>query len=171
MCVQSARPAKTAFLPPPLVGEGCNTVFQPARNRVGQRARATGGVWRRYKSPFEVLLVRARAELMSGNSSRRAACQAHRLRHEEELTVGKATVMSPSPASGGGRGGGRLSSFARTVLPWWPTSRRLVPTSCRGADPILDRHPSYGLSDKGRKGSEAWQRLFGSAGKRAEEVS
>ena len=77
MCVQRGRPAKTAFLPPPpLVEEGCSTVYFNLPKTVWDSVRVPQVVFGDGKSPFEVLLVRARAGYdVCGSSHRTAAGQ------------------------------------------------------------------------------------------------
>ena len=62
MCVQRGRPAKTAFLPPPpLVEEGCGTVYFNLPGTVWDSVRVPQVVFGDGRSPFKVLMVRARA--------------------------------------------------------------------------------------------------------------
>ena len=62
MCVQRGRPAKTAFLsPPPLVEEGCSTVYFNLPGTVRDSVRVPQVVFGDGKNPFEVLIVRVRA--------------------------------------------------------------------------------------------------------------
>ena len=62
MCVQRGRPAKTAFLPPPpLVEEGCSTAYFNLPGTVWDSVRVPQVVFGDGRSPFKVLLVRARA--------------------------------------------------------------------------------------------------------------
>ena len=71
MC--AARKASQDCLSSPLFEEDCSTVYFNLPKTVWDSVRAPQAVFGDGKSPFEVLLVRARAELMSGDSSKRAA--------------------------------------------------------------------------------------------------